>query len=293
MKLATSTLLALTFSTSLATSAGALAETAAGPAGAPLMTGFTTLVGFPSSEPAAAGGVLLVPGTVIPLGGDGAEVRRGVVERGLAFSSAVERLWSTFRLDPARQIQKGANLPARVGTALELPTVEGSAVAIAATLLGFNERAATYRVVFREGAKTVADSTVVVDRGGRAVVGGLDGPAAPYLFVFVEPEPAGVGATPSRVEKGQGLTEPVAVTKVPPAYPEEARQGRIQGVVVIEAEIDASGKVVDARILESPSPVLAGAALEAIRQWTFEPAKDATGRPIAVRFSLTMNFRLQ
>ena len=193
------------------------------------MTGFTTLVGFPSAEPAAAGGVLLVPGTVIPLGGDGAAVRRGVVERSLAFSSAVERLWSTFRLDPARQIQKGANLPARVGAALELPTVEGSAVAIAATLLGFNERAATYRVVFREGAKVVADSTVVVDRGGRAVVGGLDGPAAPYLFVFVEPEPAGVGATPSRVEKGLGLTEPVAVTKVPPAYPEEATQGQDPG----------------------------------------------------------------
>ncbi len=283
MKLSTAVALALLLAARVAAAAGE----------APLMTGFTTLVGFPSSEPAAAGGVLLVPGTVIPLGGNAPEVRRGVVERSLAFASAVEKLWSTFRLDPARQIQKGAYLPARLGTALELPTVDGSAVTIAATLLGFNDQAATYRVVFREGAKVVADSTVSVERGGRAVVGGLDGEAAPYLFVFVEPDAAGSSAPPATVDKEAGLTAPVARTRVPPAYPAEARDARVQGVVVVEAEIDAAGRVVDARILQSPATSLANAALEAIRQWQFTPARDAAGAPLAVRFSLTMNFRLE
>ena len=52
-----------------------------------------------------------------------------------------------------------------------------------------HEEGATYRIVFRQDQTKLADSKLTVARGGRAVVGGMDGEAAPYVFVFVQPDP--------------------------------------------------------------------------------------------------------
>ncbi|MCZ7652139.1 MAG: energy transducer TonB [Thermoanaerobaculia bacterium] len=275
---------------------GAPAGAAAPPPAPPqaVATGFAVLVGFPAEGEPGATGVLLVPGTVLPLDAPApsAGEREALVPRSLALSAAVDRLWSTFRLDPARRIQRGTYRDTPLGAAVELPVPEGSGVRISATLLGFDERLATYRVVFREGERVLADTTAAVTRGGRAVVGGLDGEAAPYLFVLVEPEVPGRAAAP-RVEPGLGLREPVALRKVPPAYPEEARKARATGIVVLEAEIGADGRVADVRVLESPSPLLTGTAVEAVRTWEFEPARDAAGRAVAVRYVVTLNFALR
>ena len=91
----------------LAASGGGLASGGEPPG---IMTGFSILIGFPSAEGATDEGVLLVPGTVIPVGGGEADAAalRSVVERSLAFTAAVDRLWSTFRLDPGRH-------PSRLG----------------------------------------------------------------------------------------------------------------------------------------------------------------------------------
>ncbi|MCL4838283.1 MAG: TonB family protein [Thermoanaerobaculia bacterium] len=275
---------------------GAPAGAAAPPPAPPqaVATGFAVLVGFPAEGEPAAAGVLLVPGTVLPLDAPtpAAGEREALVPRSVALAAAVDRLWSTFRLDPARRIQRGTYRDTPLGAAVELPVPEGSGVRISATLLGFDERLATYRVVFREGERVLADTTAAVTRGGRAVVGGLDGEAAPYLFVLVEPEVPGRAAAP-RVEPGLGLREPVALRKVPPAYPEEARKARATGIVVLEAEIGADGRVADVRVLESPSPLLTGTAVEAVRTWEFEPARDAAGRAVAVRYVVTLNFALR
>lgn len=264
----------------------------AAPAAVP--TGFAVLVGFPAAEASETTGVLLVPGTVLPLDAPGGATagREELIPRSLALAAAVDRLWGTFRLDPERRLQKGAYLAAPVGEAVELPVPEGGDVRISARLLGFDDRLATFRVIFREREKVLADSTVGVERGGRAVVGGLDGAAAPYLFVILEPEAAGRPLAP-RVEPGLGWREPVAMTKVPPSYPEEARKARVMGIVVLEAEIAADGKVTDTRVLESPSPLLTAAAAEAVRRWEFEPARDAAGQAVAVRYVVTLNFTLR
>lgn len=278
--------------------AGAVAATAADPAPVPapksVPTGFAILVGFPAGPAADAAGALLVPGTVLPLDAPAGVLsgREELVPRSLALAAAVDRLWETFRLDPARRLQRGAYLAAPLAEPLELPVPAGSAVRITAELLGFDERLATFRVIFRAGDQALADSTVGVTRGGRAVVGGLDGEAAPYLFVVLEPEAPGRPLAP-RVEPGLGWREPVAVRKVPPAYPEAARQARSEGIVVLEAEIAADGRVTDSRVLESPSPLLSGAAADALRQWRFEPARDEAGRAVAVRFVITLNFVLR
>lgn len=270
-------------------------EGASGDDGPAIMTGFSILIGFPSGEAVAEGGILLVPGTVIPVGGsepDAANLR-SVVERSLAFTSAVDRLWSTFRLDPGRKLQKGAYLDTRLDEPVDLPPLPGTEVRMAATLLGFNDSAATYRVVFTQGEKVLADSTVTVNRGGRTVVGGMDGDAAPYIFVFVEPDPAGGESAAIRfVEKG-GVTEPVARTKVNPSYPEEARAGKIMGTVVLDLTVGTDGKVAAVRVLDSPSALLSQAAVDAVRQWEFEPARRQDGSPVAVLYVMTIRFALQ
>ncbi len=272
---------------SLAAAAPAAAD------GAGVSTSFAVLVGFPSGEAAAEGGALLVPGTVIPLDAPTVAGGEALVTRSLAFTSAVDKLWDTFRLDPTRRIQRSRTVLALVNESLELPAPPGSDLAISATLLGYNQRLATYRVALHQDGHTLADSTASVTRGGRAVVGAVDGEAAPYLFVVVEAAAEGDRETAAGRAGENGLTEPVAISKVAPKYPEEARAAKVQGVVVLETLIDRTGRVREARILESPAPSLAEAAIAAARQWRFEPARNAQGVAVDVRFVLTLRFALK
>jgi len=260
-----------------------------------VMTGFSILVGFPSGEEPAQGGVLLVPGTVIPVGGGepDAAALRSVVDRSLAFTAAVDRLWSTFRLDPSRKLQKGVYVATRLDEPVDLPQLEGTAVRMAATLLGFNDSVATYRVVFRQGDKVLADSTVSVNRGARTVVGGMDGDAAPYLFVFVEPDPVGSGPPAVRFAKEINVSEPVIRQRAMPVYPEEARASKVTGTVVLDLTVASDGTVSAVRVLDSPSSLLSQAAVDAVRQWEFEPARRADGTAVAVLYVVTIKFALQ
>lgn len=287
-------LLALLLSPMAVVAPGSAAPSPSAQTSSAVTTGFAVLVGFPAGEASEATGALLVPGTVLPLDATaGASSGRGdLVPHSLALAAAVDRLWGTFRLDPARRLQTGAYLSLSLAEPVDLPVPDGSAVRISVRLLGFDERLATFRVVFSAGATVLGDSTVGVTRGGRAVVGGLDGAAAPYLFVVVEPEAPGRPLAP-RVEPGLGWSEPVAVHKVPPVYPEAARKARVMGIVVLEAEIAADGKVTDARVLSSPSPLLTDAAADAVRLWRFEPARDVAGQAVAVRYVVTLNFALR
>ncbi len=260
-----------------------------------LMTGFSVLVGFPSGSPTGSSGTLLVPGTVIPLDAAPADpaARREAVERRLAFNAALDRLWETFRLDPRRRLEQGAYREARLDQPLELPRPEGAEVALSATLLGYDQRTATFRVVFRQGDKTLADSTVNVERGGRAVVGGMDGAAAPYLFVVVEPDPPGGGPNAVPLAEAAGLSEPRLLQTARPAYPDAARAAGTQGVVVLDVVVDLDGRAADVRVISSPDPLLAEAAMAAVRQWRFEPARTASGEPVKVLYAVTVNFKLQ
>lgn len=277
-------------------SIGSTAGFASDPAA--VMTSFTVLVGHPSGEPAASGGVLLVPGTVIPLEGASAggatEGREAAVQRFVALTRAVDKLWSTFRLDPARRIQRGSYLLTRVGESVHLPELEEADVVMSATLMGFNDTVATYHVVFRQGEASLADSTVGISRGGRAVVGGMDGEAAPYLFVIVEPDPPGSASAGSvRFTEESGISEPVAVERVNPRYPEQARRDKIMGTVVLDLVIGKDGRVLDIHTLESAHPLLEGAAIEAVKQWRFEPAHRADGTEVQVLYVMTIKFNLQ
>jgi len=88
------------------------------------------------------------------------------------------------------------------------------------------------------------------------------------------------------------ITEPVAIEKVNPKYPAEAREAKITGKVVIKSTISDTGKIVDLEVLESPDELLTTAAMEAVNQWRFEPAK-CDGNAVGVYYNLTVKFSLK
>jgi TonB family protein len=88
------------------------------------------------------------------------------------------------------------------------------------------------------------------------------------------------------------ITHPEVVEKVNPKYPPEAREEKVMGMVIVETVITEEGVVDEIRVLESPDDRLSASAIEAIRQWQFEPAL-CDGEPVGVYYNLTINFRLQ
>ena len=66
----------------------------------------------------------------------------------------------------------------------------------------------------------------------------------------------------------------------------------VAGMGAIPA-VDAEGAPGDIRVLRSPDSRLSDAALEAARQWRWEPARTTDGKALPVYFTLTFNFKLQ
>ncbi len=77
-------------------------------------------------------------------------------------------------------------------------------------------------------------------------------------------------------------------------YPEEAKKNAQQGIVYIKARIAKDGTVAEAMVdPQHPGSValLETAALDAVRQWTFTPAKFK-GEPVEVWIVVPVNFKL-
>jgi periplasmic protein TonB len=90
---------------------------------------------------------------------------------------------------------------------------------------------------------------------------------------------------------GGDVHAPKVVHRVEPAYSDEARRNRVSGIVILEVLIDATGHVTEVLPLKPLPYGLTEAAVDAVKQWTFEPATLA-GKPVPVIFDLTVNFKL-
>jgi protein TonB len=80
------------------------------------------------------------------------------------------------------------------------------------------------------------------------------------------------------------------VRDVLPVYPTDAIAAKVEGVVVVEANIDVTGRVTEARILRSIA-LLDEAALDAVRQWEFEPIV-VDGIRVPIIAALSVSFKL-
>jgi protein TonB len=97
-------------------------------------------------------------------------------------------------------------------------------------------------------------------------------------------------ATPQRVRVSMGVQQGLLVRKVQPAYPPLARQARIQGQVLLAAEISKDGTIENLHLI-SGHPMLAPAAIEAVKQWRYKPY-ILNGEPVEVETQITVNFSL-
>jgi protein TonB len=97
-------------------------------------------------------------------------------------------------------------------------------------------------------------------------------------------------ATPTRVRVSQGVIAGNLIKKVQPTYPALAKQARIQGHVLLRAEISKDGQIQNLQLI-SGHPMLAPAAIEAVKQWRYKPYL-LNGEPVAVDTEVDVIFSL-
>ncbi|MBD3368140.1 MAG: TonB family protein [Candidatus Eisenbacteria bacterium] len=86
-------------------------------------------------------------------------------------------------------------------------------------------------------------------------------------------------------------TPPQVVRQVPPEYPELAKMSELEGVVMVQIGVDEFGNVVEAKVLQGIEG-LNDAAIEAVMQWKFTPAKQRDV-PVPVRIVVPIRFVLR
>ena len=90
---------------------------------------------------------------------------------------------------------------------------------------------------------------------------------------------------------GGGISAPQAISAPDPAYTDEARKAKKQGTCILWLIVDAAGKPRDIKVVRGLGFGLDAKALEAVREWRFQPAlKD--GKPVDVQISVEVEFHL-
>lgn len=107
------------------------------------------------------------------------------------------------------------------------------------------------------------------------------------------PLPAAKAPEPTPVKRmriAARVAEANLIHDVAPQYPPEAGRARVEGTVVLMAAIGKDGSVEDVRV-ESGLPILAQAAVDAVKQWRYRPYL-LNGEPVEVDSRITINFTL-
>jgi len=134
------------------------------------------------------------------------------------------------------------------------------------------------------GVEVAAEALAEVTRDTAGLVIGVE--------TGLPPEPVPPPPPPIEpVRPGGQIEMPERVIYVAPVYPPVAQAARLEGLVIVEATIDPSGNVVDARVLRS-APLLDEAALAAVRQWRYTPTL-LNGVPVPVILTVTVQFKIR
>jgi peptidyl-prolyl cis-trans isomerase A (cyclophilin A) len=104
------------------------------------------------------------------------------------------------------------------------------------------------------------------------------------------PAAAAPGATPKRIAISAGVASAMLQSKVPPAYPIAAKSAGVSGTVVLGAVIGGDGSVEELKVISGPAE-LQQAALDAVRQWKYQPYL-LNGNPIEVQTFINVVFAL-
>src|SRR5262249_747896 len=116
-------------------------------------------------------------------------------------------------------------------------------------------------------------------------------PAAPASNPQLPPvNTAASGAKPTRIRVSQGVLSGMIVRRVQSQYPADAKDARIQGSVVLGVVINKTGDVESVKLING-DPLLAPAAIDAVKQWKYRPYL-LNGEPMVVETTATVQFTL-
>ncbi|HLP25491.1 MAG TPA: TonB family protein [Acidobacteriota bacterium] len=87
-------------------------------------------------------------------------------------------------------------------------------------------------------------------------------------------------------------TPPRPLKTKPPQYPSTMRAQGVSGVVVVAMVIDEGGKVMACEVSKTSNDAFSTPAIEAVRSWTFEPAKVA-GKAVRAKVSVPLKFEVE
>lgn len=87
-------------------------------------------------------------------------------------------------------------------------------------------------------------------------------------------------------------TPPRPVKTKPPQYPDNMRAQGMSGVVVVSMVIDEGGKVMACEVAKTSNEAFSNPALDAVRGWTFEPAKVG-GKAVRAKVSVPLKFEVE
>jgi TonB family protein len=133
-------------------------------------------------------------------------------------------------------------------------------------------------------------ATIMASSWGQKPVGFMVNPrtanGSDLLITFYEPS-----ASSARVRIGGNVLAANLVNQVKPIYPQEAKDKRIQGVVVLEIDVGMDGRVTGTWVITG-HPLLVQAAIEAVSQWVYKPI-IFDGQPVVAVSTVTLNFAFQ
>lgn len=180
-------------------------------------------------------------------------------------------------------------------TVLQVVQIDGRDYAIGLTPLpkpgAVNVKVAVVEKSRKDRVEDVLlDTEVVLPDGEVAMLGFRDPQERSFFIAFYvqgRDEEFGRGAVRLAGEK-----RPKIIRKVNPIYPDEAKKKGLQGIVIVEAVLGKDGRVKAARVVGSPEPLLAQAALDAVKKWEYEPFVSAKGCQ-ELLFTVTITFALQ
>lgn len=92
-----------------------------------------------------------------------------------------------------------------------------------------------------------------------------------------------------RTVDGETIRPPRILKQVAPVYTPEAKEAGIAGTVILRLVVDRTGSVRDVQVVKGLPKGLTNAAIDAVRQWKFEPSR-VDGKPVDVYYTLTVNF---
>jgi TonB family protein len=142
-----------------------------------------------------------------------------------------------------------------------------------------------------------AGPTAPAEQGGTLVSSSLREPIpAPKLETIAASGSGALGSlldSPTAVPKlslpiSQGVSGGVLKHRIEPIYPQQAMALKLEGPVKLEATVSPEGKVGKVK-LANGNPILAQAAIDAVRKWRYSPY-ELNGKPISVQAEIVFNF---